>query len=103
MIVPELGVMEISFLKALLNSISEFSLLSSCTSIKSEPVKKYYLKIDEALKLLMAVLDEIIDSEIASDEQLNKLFEELDAVINDSRDLVESWNQLTSKVYFVSG
>ncbi|XXG68557.1 hypothetical protein AAC387_Pa06g1615 [Persea americana] len=99
--VPEPGVMEISFLKALLNSISQFGLLSSFANVKSEPVKKYHQNIDEALKLLMPLLDEVIDSAIASDEQLNNLCKELDAAVNDTRELVEGWHQMMSKVYFV--
>lgn len=94
--------MEISFLKALLNSISQFGLLSSFANVKSEPVKKYHQNIDEALKLLMPLLDEVIDSAIASDEQLNNLCKELDAAVNDTRELVEGWHQMMSKVYFVS-
>ncbi|XP_058071684.1 U-box domain-containing protein 4-like isoform X2 [Magnolia sinica] len=94
--------MEISWLKALLDSISQFSLSSSsCNNITSEPVRKYYQKIDEALELLRPVLDEIVDSEIASDDHLSKALEEMDAFVNEARELIESWHQMMSKVYFV--
>lgn len=97
------GVMEISFLKALINNISEFSRLSSSNNIKSEPIQSYHQKIDEALKLLRLILDEIVDSEISSDEGFNEALKELNAVVNEARDLIEGWQQMTSKLYFVSG
>ncbi|XP_058104152.1 U-box domain-containing protein 4-like isoform X1 [Magnolia sinica] len=93
--------MEISLLRALLNSISRFSLLSSFNSTQQEPVKKYYQNIDEILKLLKPILNDINDSNIAPDEQFNKVLEELDASITEATELVENWHQLTSKVYFV--
>lgn len=95
------GAMETSLLKTLLNTTSQFGLLSSCNIIKSELVHKYYQKIDEWLKLLRPVFDELTDFEITSDEQLNMALEDLDAVVNDSRKLLESWDQMTSKIYFV--
>lgn len=93
--------MELSFLKALINSISQFSRLSSCSNIKLKPIQTYYQKIDEALKLLRPILDEIVDSEIASNEKLNKLFEDMDLVVTEARELMENWHQMASKVYFV--
>ncbi|KAF8413500.1 hypothetical protein HHK36_001490 [Tetracentron sinense] len=93
--------MEISLLKALLNNISLFGHLSSCDNINSELVQKYYQKIDEILKLLKQILDVIVDSGIASDELLDKKFEELDRLVDGARELVESWHPMTSKVYFV--
>ncbi|XXG65888.1 hypothetical protein AAC387_Pa05g3484 [Persea americana] len=93
--------MEISFLKALINNISEFSRLSSSNNIKSEPIQSYHQKIDEALKLLRLILDEIVDSEISSDEGFNEALKELNAVVNEARDLIEGWQQMTSKLYFV--
>ncbi|KAF8408722.1 hypothetical protein HHK36_004787 [Tetracentron sinense] len=95
------SVMEISLLKALLNNISRFGHLSSCNSINSEPVRKYYRKIDEILKLLRPILDVIVDSQIASDEQLSKAFEQLDGFVDEAGELFESWHPMTSKVYFV--
>ncbi|XP_043697106.1 U-box domain-containing protein 4-like [Telopea speciosissima] len=93
--------MEISLIKALLNSISRFSQLSSCDNINSELVQKYYQKLDELLKLLRPLLDAIIDSEVASNEQLQNEFEALDGFVDEARELVESWHPMTSKVYFV--
>ncbi|CBI33734.3 unnamed protein product, partial [Vitis vinifera] len=93
--------MEISLLKRLLNKISSFFLLSSHDNIDSEPVRKYYQKIEEILKLLKPILSTIIDSEIASDELLNKAFEELGRSVDDLQELFENCHPLMSKVYFV--
>ncbi|PIA37808.1 hypothetical protein AQUCO_03000383v1 [Aquilegia coerulea] len=93
--------MEISLLKALLNTISRLNHLASCNNIKAEPVQKYYQKIDEILKLLRPILDVLVDSQIASNEEVNKIFEELDGLVNEFRELVESWHPTASKFYFV--
>ncbi|KAI3948437.1 hypothetical protein MKW98_019187 [Papaver atlanticum] len=98
----EKGVMEISLLKDLLNNLSQFNNLSSSDNIKSEPVQKYYRKINEIVKLLKPILDLIVDSQIASDEQLNNALKMLDELINESRELFDSWHPMTSKVYFVN-
>ena len=94
--------MEISLLKRLLNKISLFLLLSSHDNIDPEPGRKYYQRIEEILKLLKPILSTIIDSEIASDELLNKAFEELGRSVDDLRELFENCHPLMSKVYFVS-
>ncbi|KAF6166191.1 hypothetical protein GIB67_023901 [Kingdonia uniflora] len=95
------GVMEISMLKALLKNLSRFSNLSSSSYTNSEPVHKYYQKIDTTFKLLRPILDVLVDSQIASNEQLNKSFEELDRVVDEASDLIESWHPVESKFYFV--
>lgn len=96
------GVMEISSLKVLLKNISSFLHLSSLDNINSDPVQKHYQKVEEIFKLLKQILDAIIDSEIASDDVLNKAFEEFGHSIDEIRELFESWQPLLSKVYFVS-
>ncbi|KAL5977062.1 hypothetical protein ACLOJK_021404 [Asimina triloba] len=102
MLIIEIGLMEISWLEALLNSITQFNLSSSsCDNASSNLVLKYYQRIDEALKVLRPLLDGILDSEIASDETLEKALEELDAAVNEGKDLIEGWHQMMSKVYFV--
>ncbi|PIA34136.1 hypothetical protein AQUCO_03800007v1 [Aquilegia coerulea] len=63
--------MEIS----LLNTISQLNHLASCNNIKAEPVQKYYQKIDEILKLLRPI-------RISSNEEVIKIFKELDGVVN---------------------
>ncbi|XVF61287.1 hypothetical protein PTKIN_Ptkin08bG0118200 [Pterospermum kingtungense] len=93
--------MEISLLKALLSNISSFLNLSSFENVNSEPVQKYYQRVEEILKLLKPILNAIVDSEIASDEVLIKAFEGLSLSIEESREQFENWQPLLSKVYFV--
>ncbi|KAJ8765638.1 hypothetical protein K2173_014760 [Erythroxylum novogranatense] len=93
--------MELSLLKALLNSISSFLQLSSLDSINLDPVQRPYWKAEEILKLLKPILDAIVDSEIASDEVLNKAFQELGESVDGLRELFENWQPLSSKLYFV--
>ncbi|KAI3468577.1 hypothetical protein Pfo_025240 [Paulownia fortunei] len=93
--------MEISLLKSLLNSITCFFRLSSCESIKSEPVQKYHIKIEEILKLLKPILDVIIDAEIVSDEMLRRAFAGLLQSVDELRQICENWQPLMSKIYFV--
>ena len=94
--------MEISLLKMLVNRISSFLHLSYSGDINSEPVSKYYQKAEEILKLLKPIIDAIVNSELASDEVLNKKFEELGHAVDELREHIESWHLLSSKVYFVS-
>ncbi|KAL4366767.1 hypothetical protein GQ457_05G007450 [Hibiscus cannabinus] len=93
--------MEISLLNALLSNISSFLNLSSSENINSEPVQKYYQRAEEILKLLKPILSSILDSEITSDEVLSKAFEGLSLSIEELREQFESWQPLSSKVYFV--
>ncbi|XP_037497815.1 U-box domain-containing protein 4 isoform X2 [Jatropha curcas] len=93
--------MEISLLKALLNGISSFLHLLSTENLSSDLVQKYYQKAEEILKLLKPILDAIVDSEMASDEVLNKAFDELGKSIDELRELFVNWQPLSSKVYFI--
>ncbi|KAE8704121.1 U-box domain-containing protein 4 [Hibiscus syriacus] len=93
--------MEISLLKALLSNISSFLNLSSSENINSDPVQKYYQGAEEILKLLKPFLSSILDSEISSDEVLSKALEGLSLSIEELREQFESWQPLSSKVYFV--
>lgn len=94
--------MEISLLKALLNNIISFLHTSKDDNISLDLVQKYYQKAEEILKLLKPILDAIVDSVVASDEVLNKAFEELGHSVDELRELFENWQPLLSKVYFVS-
>ncbi|KAH1113549.1 hypothetical protein J1N35_006927 [Gossypium stocksii] len=94
--------MGMSLLKTLLSNISSFLNLSSFKNINSEPVQKYYQRAEEILKLLKPIiLNAIVDSEIISDEVLDKAFEELGLSVEELREQFESWQPLSSKVYFV--
>ncbi|GFY81034.1 RING/U-box superfamily protein with ARM repeat domain-containing protein [Actinidia rufa] len=93
--------MEISLLKVLLNNISSVFRLSSHDNIADEPAQKYYIKVEEILKLLKPVLDAIFDADIASEELLQKSFGELGHSVNELRELFGNWHLLRSKIYFV--
>ncbi|KAG5241498.1 hypothetical protein OIU78_028686 [Salix suchowensis] len=93
--------MEISLLEVLLKTISTFLHISKDDNISSDPVQKYYQKSEEILKLLKPILDAIVDSEVASDEVLNKFFLELIRSVDELREIFESWQPLSSKVYSV--
>ncbi|KAG4989201.1 hypothetical protein JHK85_032184 [Glycine max] len=99
--IVEAGVMEISLLKMIVNGISSFLHLSFSGNMNSAPVPKYYQKAEEILKLLKPIIDAIVYSELASDEVLNKILEEIDLAVNELKEHVENWHLLSSKVYFV--
>lgn len=93
--------MEISLLKALLNNISLYFRLSSHEDINQEPVRKYYQKIEEILKLLKPVLDAVLQADMTFEELLQKAFVELGLSVSDLRKLFENWQPLGSKINFV--
>ncbi|KAI3453856.1 hypothetical protein Pfo_010519 [Paulownia fortunei] len=93
--------MEISLLKSLLKSITSLFELSSCEGILCEPAQKYHQNIEEILKLLKPILDAIVDSEIASDEMLQKEFAGLRHSVDELREIFENWQPLMSKFHFV--
>ncbi|XP_020210361.1 U-box domain-containing protein 4 [Cajanus cajan] len=93
--------MEISLLKMIVNGISSFLQLSFSGNMSTEPVSKYYQKAEEILKLLKPIIDAIVNSELASDEVLNKIVEEIGRAVNELKEHVENWHLLSSKVYFV--
>lgn len=93
--------MEVSLWRALLHNISSFLCLSSREGFEAELVQKCYQKMEELLKLLKPIIDAIMDTEVASDEVLNKALEELEQSIDESRDLFESWHPLASRVDLV--
>lgn len=94
--------MEISLLKMIVNGISSFLHLSFSGNMNSEPVSKYYQKAEEIHKLLKPIIDAIVNPELASDEVLNKILEEIGFAVNELKEHVENWHLLSSKVYFVS-
>ncbi|CAN0863872.1 U-box domain-containing protein 2 [Linum grandiflorum] len=91
--------MEISLLKVLLNNISSFSHLSSFENVNSGVAQKYFQKAEEIFKLLRPILDSVVDCEIASNEVLHKGFSELSQYIDELRELFETCQPLSSKVY----
>ncbi|WOL06377.1 U-box domain-containing protein 4 isoform X2 [Canna indica] len=93
--------MEISLLKALLDSITQFSLVSSSDDVKPELVQRYCRKIDHILDHFKPVCDEIAASGLALDGQLVNLLEKLAGEVDEARELVLSWHPMMSKIFFV--
>ncbi|CAH9083020.1 unnamed protein product [Cuscuta epithymum] len=95
------GIMEISLLKVLLNKITSFFVISSRENINFSLAHKYYGTAEGILKLLMPILNSTIDSEVASEELLQKAFAGLSDSIDQLRKLYETWEPFSSKIYFV--
>ncbi|KAK7385610.1 hypothetical protein VNO78_31342 [Psophocarpus tetragonolobus] len=95
-------VMEISLLKVLSDAISSFSHLSFSEKMKPEPVSNYYQKAEKMLKLLKPIIDSTVFSNLVSHDDLSNLFEDLGLAIDELRNLILNWHQLSSKFYFVS-
>ncbi|XP_010314681.1 U-box domain-containing protein 4-like isoform X1 [Solanum lycopersicum] len=93
--------MEISLLKVLLSSISQFFHLSSSENITDILVQRYYCKAEDLLKILKPILEAIVDVEAASSEMLQKAFAGLAQSVDELRELCETWQPLGSNVYFV--
>ncbi|KAF0917684.1 hypothetical protein E2562_021191 [Oryza meyeriana var. granulata] len=85
---------------SLLDSISNFRVLSSSNALKTELVKKYCQMIDGILDYMEMALNRAFP-QITPDDELSKVFEELGATINEATELVGGWNQMMSKIYFV--
>lgn len=88
-------------LKALSKGISSFLHLSSSGKINSELVSNYYEKAEKMLNLLKPIVDVTVQSGLASNEELSKLFKELGLAVDELRELIENWHILSSKFYFV--
>ncbi|KAL2317387.1 hypothetical protein Fmac_031263 [Flemingia macrophylla] len=93
--------MEISLLKVLSDAMSSFLHLSLYEKMKSEPVSKYYQKAEKTLRLLKPIIDTAVFSDIASNEVLIKLFEELSLTVDEFKELILNCHPLSSKFYFV--
>ncbi|MBA0769697.1 hypothetical protein Gotri_018401 [Gossypium trilobum] len=91
--------METTSVRYLINSISRFSHLTSCQTIKVVPMEKNYRNMVVVLKILKPLLDDIVDCKIPSDETLYKECEELDLLVNEAREFVEKWCYNMSKIH----
>ncbi|QCE01047.1 vacuolar protein 8 [Vigna unguiculata] len=70
--------------------------------MKLEPVSKCFQKAEKMLKLLKPIVETTVFSDIASNEGLRKLFEELGLAVDELRELILNWHPLSSKFYFVN-
>nr|XP_043631656.1 U-box domain-containing protein 4-like [Erigeron canadensis]XP_043631657.1 U-box domain-containing protein 4-like [Erigeron canadensis] len=91
--------MEISLLKQLLKNIYTF--LHRDDNKYNDIVEKYYVKVQEVLKLVKPVLESIVDSEAASNELLREEFAGMSQCVDEIREVFEDSHPLMSKVYFV--
>ncbi|GFZ13506.1 ARM repeat superfamily protein [Actinidia rufa] len=90
--------MDTTSVRCVVNSISRFIHLVSCQTIKTVPTHKSYGNMVSLLKLLKPVLDDVVDDKIPSDDGLYKECEELDIIVNEGREFVESWSLKMSKI-----
>ncbi|KAE8704007.1 ARM repeat superfamily protein isoform 2 [Hibiscus syriacus] len=93
--------MDTTLVKYLINSIARFIHLISCQAIKVVPIEKEYRNMVVVLKLLEPLLDDVVDCEIPSDEDLCKECEELDRLVNEAREFMENWSPKMSKIHMV--
>ncbi|XP_021770150.1 U-box domain-containing protein 3-like isoform X2 [Chenopodium quinoa] len=95
--------METTYMRCLNNSISRFIHLMSCQTSKAMPTQNDFESLAIMLKHLKPVLDEINDDDkIASEGNLWKECEDLDAYINSAREFMERWSLKMSKLLTVS-
>ncbi|XP_078429333.1 U-box domain-containing protein 3-like isoform X2 [Wolffia australiana] len=95
------GAMGRGQLGALINSVARFIHLVACQSARNTPVVEYLKNAVAALKLLKPVLDGAIESRLSLGDELDSLFENLDALVNEAREIVEKRGRTMSKLYNV--
>ncbi|XP_010444662.1 PREDICTED: U-box domain-containing protein 2-like isoform X1 [Camelina sativa] len=94
--------MDVSWLRVLLDNISSYLSLSSMEGLlHSNPAYEYYTRGEDISKLLMPVLDNLIDSDAAPSELLNNGFEELSQYVDELRDQFQSWQPLSTRIFYV--
>ncbi|CAE6262318.1 unnamed protein product [Arabidopsis arenosa] len=93
--------MEVSWLRVLLDNISSYLTLSSMDDFSSNPAHKYYTRGEEISKLLKPVLENLIDSDASPSELLNNGFEELAQYCDELREQFESWQPLSTRIFYV--
>ncbi|KAE8685465.1 ARM repeat superfamily protein isoform 2 [Hibiscus syriacus] len=89
--------MDTTLVKCLINSIARFIHLVSCMEIKVT-IEKEYRNMVMVSKHLKPLLDDAVDCEIPSDEDLCKECEELDRLVNEAREFMENWSPKMSKI-----
>lgn len=93
---------EVSRLRVLQDNISAYLSISSTDKLYSNPAHKYYTRVEEIAKLLMPLLDNLAVSDAAPSELLNNGFEKLSQYIDELREQFESWQPLSSRIFYVS-
>ncbi|EOA12989.1 hypothetical protein CARUB_v10025974mg [Capsella rubella] len=93
--------MEVSWLRVLLDNTSSYLSLSSMEDFHSNPAHKYYTRGEDISKLLMPVLENLVDSDAAPSELLNNGFEELAQYVDELTDQFRSWQPLSTRIFYV--
>ena len=99
------GVMATGEIGGLVNSLTRFIHLVACQTARNAPIVKYLSKAVTALKLLKPVLDGVMDSSlymVGFSEEITGLFEELDALVAEAREIVEKYAHRMSRTCNVS-
>ncbi|XP_024007436.1 LOW QUALITY PROTEIN: U-box domain-containing protein 2 [Eutrema salsugineum] len=93
--------MEVSWLRVLLDNISSYMSISTMDNLESNPAHRYYTRGEEIGKLLKLVLEDLVGSDAAPSELLNNGFEELSQYVDELREQFESWQPLSSRIFYV--
>ncbi|KAL3517707.1 hypothetical protein ACH5RR_020296 [Cinchona calisaya] len=93
--------MDLTAVRCLVNSVSRFIHLVTCSTMKTMPVQNDYVHLSRLLKHLKPLLDNVVDGKIPSDEILCKECEELDIAVNEAREFLEKWSPKMSKILCV--
>ncbi|CDY18649.1 BnaA09g07460D [Brassica napus] len=93
--------MEVSWLRVLLDNISSYLSISSMDTLYSNPAHKYYTRGEDIAKLLQPVLENLVGSDASPSELLNNGFEELSQYIDELREQFQSWEPLSSRIFYV--
>jgi len=70
--------------------------------LSSNPAHKYYTRGEDIGKLIKPVLENLIDSDAAPSELLNNGFEELAQYVDELREQFQSWQPLSTRIFYVS-
>ncbi|KAL2321054.1 hypothetical protein Fmac_030023 [Flemingia macrophylla] len=87
--------------KCLVNGISRFIHLVSCQTVKLVPLQMNCNNMAGVLKYLKPMLDDIVDYNIALDENLYRECEELDMWVKEAREFIQKWGPKMSKIHSV--
>ncbi|KAF3777076.1 U-box domain-containing protein 4 [Nymphaea thermarum] len=91
--------MEHSVRRDPVNCMSQFNNLLPSRKVKAGQAQICYERIGVILTLIKPVVEEIIHSELALNEKLQRRLEELCICVDDSMKLMENWQPMSSKFY----
>ncbi|CAH8335580.1 unnamed protein product [Eruca vesicaria subsp. sativa] len=92
---------EVSRLRVLVDNISSYLSISSTDKLFSNPAHKYYTRGEDIAKLLVPLLNKLLGSDASPSDLLNKGFEEVSQYVDELREQFESWQPLSSRIFYV--